>query len=137
MSLVRHVEPYHLVSFIISHFLCFIYTFACFLFCIFFFFYLTPIGDSQRGKRKTSEQAVLSDSNALSEGQKKMVCFGGHSLEEDLEWSEPQIKDSGVDTCSSTTLNEEHSHSEKVLRLWSLHFNLLIRSLFALCHSLK
>lgn len=37
MSLVRHVEPYHLVSFIISHFLCFIYTFACFLFCILFF----------------------------------------------------------------------------------------------------
>lgn len=101
------------------------------------FFYPTPIGDSQRGKRKTSEQAVLSDSNTLSERQKKMVCFGGHSLEEDLEWSEPQIKDSGVDTCSSTTLNEEHSHSEKVLRLWSLRFNLLIWSLFALCHSLK
>ncbi|XP_063027428.1 regulating synaptic membrane exocytosis protein 2 isoform X30 [Melospiza melodia melodia] len=75
-------------------------------------------GDSQRGKRKTSEQAVLSDSNALSERQKKMVCFGGHSLEEDLEWSEPQIKDSGVDTCSSTTLNEEHSHSEKHPVTW-------------------
>ncbi|KAF7246844.1 Regulating synaptic membrane exocytosis protein 2 [Varanus komodoensis] len=44
-----------------------------------------------------------------------MVCFGGHSFEEDLEWSEPQIKDSGVDTCSSTTLNEEHSQSEKVV----------------------
>ncbi|PKU42849.1 regulating synaptic membrane exocytosis protein 2 isoform x3 [Limosa lapponica baueri] len=72
-------------------------------------------GNSQRGKRKTSEQAVLSDSNTLSQRQKKMVCFGGHSLEEDLEWSEPQIKDSGVDTCSSTTLNEEHSHSEKVV----------------------
>ncbi|XP_031759428.1 regulating synaptic membrane exocytosis protein 2 isoform X21 [Xenopus tropicalis] len=75
-------------------------------------------GDSQRGKRKTSEQAVLSDSNILSERQKKMVCFGGHSLEEDLEWSEPQIKDSGVDTCSSTTLNEEHSHSEKHPVTW-------------------
>ncbi|XP_063245627.1 regulating synaptic membrane exocytosis protein 2 isoform X15 [Prinia subflava] len=75
-------------------------------------------GDSQRGKRKTSEQAVLSDSNALSERQKRMVCFGGHSLEEDLEWSEPQIKDSGVDTCSSTTLNEEHSHSEKHPVTW-------------------
>ncbi|XP_075599628.1 regulating synaptic membrane exocytosis protein 2 isoform X4 [Balearica regulorum gibbericeps] len=75
-------------------------------------------GDSQRGKRKTSEQAVLSDSNTLSERQKKMVCFGGHSLEEDLEWSEPQIKDSGVDTCSSTTLNEEHSHSEKHPVTW-------------------
>ncbi|XP_069477579.1 regulating synaptic membrane exocytosis protein 2 isoform X5 [Ambystoma mexicanum] len=75
-------------------------------------------GDSQRGKRKTSEQAVLSDSNSLSERQKRMVCFGGHSLEEDLEWSEPQIKDSGVDTCSSTTLNEEHSHSEKHPVTW-------------------
>ncbi|XP_065442063.1 regulating synaptic membrane exocytosis protein 2 isoform X17 [Chrysemys picta bellii] len=75
-------------------------------------------GDSQRGKRKTSEQAVLSDSNTLSERQKKMVCFGGHSLEEDLEWSEPQVKDSGVDTCSSTTLNEEHSHSEKHPVTW-------------------
>ncbi|XP_068039512.1 regulating synaptic membrane exocytosis protein 2 isoform X31 [Anomalospiza imberbis] len=75
-------------------------------------------GDSQRGKRKTSEQAILSDSNTLSERQKKMVCFGGHSLEEDLEWSEPQIKDSGVDTCSSTTLNEEHSHSEKHPVTW-------------------
>ncbi|XP_069710609.1 regulating synaptic membrane exocytosis protein 2 isoform X44 [Phaenicophaeus curvirostris] len=75
-------------------------------------------GESQRGKRKTSEQAVLSDSNTLSERQKKMVCFGGHSLEEDLEWSEPQIKDSGVDTCSSTTLNEEHSHSEKHPVTW-------------------
>ncbi|XP_042641661.1 regulating synaptic membrane exocytosis protein 2 isoform X42 [Tyto alba] len=75
-------------------------------------------GDSQRGKRKTSEQAALSDSNTLSERQKKMVCFGGHSLEEDLEWSEPQIKDSGVDTCSSTTLNEEHSHSEKHPVTW-------------------
>ncbi|XP_038600841.1 regulating synaptic membrane exocytosis protein 2 isoform X42 [Tachyglossus aculeatus] len=75
-------------------------------------------GDSQRGKRKTSEQAVLSDSNTMSERQKKMVYFGGHSLEEDLEWSEPQIKDSGVDTCSSTTLNEEHSHSDKHPVTW-------------------
>ncbi|KAM4705484.1 regulating synaptic membrane exocytosis protein 2 isoform 2-T2 [Rhinophrynus dorsalis] len=75
-------------------------------------------GDSQRGKRKTSGQAVLSDSNSLSERQKKMVCLGGYSLEEELEWSEPQIKDSGVDTCSSTTLNEEHSHSEKHPVTW-------------------
>lgn len=37
MSLVRHVEPYHLVSFIILHFLGFIYTFACFLFLYPFF----------------------------------------------------------------------------------------------------
>ncbi|MBZ3874084.1 Regulating synaptic membrane exocytosis protein 2, partial [Sciurus carolinensis] len=70
------------------------------------------------GKRKTSEQAVLSDSNTRSERQKKMMYFGGHSLEEDLEWSEPQIKDSGVDTCSSTTLNEEHSHSDKHPVTW-------------------
>ncbi|XP_056679202.1 regulating synaptic membrane exocytosis protein 2 isoform X22 [Monodelphis domestica] len=75
-------------------------------------------GDSQKGKRKNSEQAVLSDSNTRSERQKKMVSFGGHSLEEDLEWSEPQIKDSGVDTCSSTTLNEEHSHSDKHPVTW-------------------
>ncbi|KAM4864921.1 regulating synaptic membrane exocytosis protein 2 isoform 29-T29 [Thomomys bottae] len=75
-------------------------------------------GDSQKGKRKTSEQAVLSDSNTRSERQKKMMYFGGHSLEEDLEWCEPQIKDSGVDTCSSTTLNEEHSHSDKHPVTW-------------------
>ncbi|XP_049629788.1 regulating synaptic membrane exocytosis protein 2 isoform X3 [Suncus etruscus] len=75
-------------------------------------------GDSRKGKRKTSEQAVLSDSNTRSEKQKKMMYFGGHSLEEDLEWSEPQIKDSGVDTCSSTTLNEEHSHSDKHPVTW-------------------
>ncbi|XP_049556478.1 regulating synaptic membrane exocytosis protein 2 isoform X2 [Orcinus orca] len=75
-------------------------------------------GDSQKGKRKTSEQAVLSDSNTRSEREKKMMYFGGHSLEEDLEWSEPQIKDSGVDTCSSTTLNEEHSHSDKHPVTW-------------------
>ncbi|XP_060052028.1 regulating synaptic membrane exocytosis protein 2 isoform X6 [Erinaceus europaeus] len=75
-------------------------------------------GDSQKGKRKTSEQAVLSDSNTRSERQKKMMYFGGHSLEDDLEWSEPQIKDSGVDTCSSTTLNEEHSHSDKHPVTW-------------------
>ncbi|XP_059423175.1 regulating synaptic membrane exocytosis protein 2-like [Carassius carassius] len=70
-------------------------------------------GDSQRGKRQTFEQ-----SHTLSEGQKKMVRFGGHSLEEDAEWCEPQVKDSGVDTCSSTTLNEEHSHSEKHPVTW-------------------
>ncbi|XP_017171860.1 regulating synaptic membrane exocytosis protein 2 isoform X3 [Mus musculus] len=75
-------------------------------------------GDSQKGKRKTSEQGVLSDSNTRSERQKKRMYYGGHSLEEDLEWSEPQIKDSGVDTCSSTTLNEEHSHSDKHPVTW-------------------
>nr|XP_055067103.1 regulating synaptic membrane exocytosis protein 2 isoform X21 [Misgurnus anguillicaudatus] len=70
-------------------------------------------GDSQRGKRQTFEQ-----SHIISEGQKKMVRFGGHSLEEDADWCEPQVKDSGVDTCSSTTLNEEHSHSEKHPVTW-------------------
>ncbi|XP_059103946.1 regulating synaptic membrane exocytosis protein 2 isoform X2 [Peromyscus eremicus] len=75
-------------------------------------------GDSQKGKRKTSEQGVWSDSNTRSGRQRKMMYCGGHSLEEDLEWSEPQIKDSGVDTCSSTTLNEEHSHSEKHPVTW-------------------
>uniref|UniRef100_A0A8C9TW83 Regulating synaptic membrane exocytosis 2 n=1 Tax=Scleropages formosus TaxID=113540 RepID=A0A8C9TW83_SCLFO len=76
-------------------------------------------GGSQRGKRKTIEQAFLSDPTyALSERQKKMVRFGGHSFEEDLELCEPQVKDSGVDTCSSTTLNEEHSHSEKHPVTW-------------------
>ncbi|XP_004697502.1 regulating synaptic membrane exocytosis protein 2 isoform X23 [Echinops telfairi] len=75
-------------------------------------------GDSQKGKRKTSEQAVLSDSYTRSERQKKRMYFGGHSLEADLEWSEPQIKDSGVDTCSSTTLNEDHSRSEKHPVTW-------------------
>lgn len=95
------------------------------LFFLFFLsvFYPTPIGDSQRGKRKTIEQAFMSEAtHTLSERQKKMVRFGGHSFEEDLAWCEPQVKDSGVDTCSSTTLNEEHSHSEKVLRQSSLLF---------------
>lgn len=90
------------------------FTSACFFFLSFFsflsaFLYPSPVGDSQRGKRETIEQAHI-----LSEGQKKMVRFWGHSLEEDAEWGEPQVKDSGVDTCSSTTLNEDHSHSEKV-----------------------
>ncbi|KAJ8389489.1 hypothetical protein AAFF_G00120270 [Aldrovandia affinis] len=76
-------------------------------------------GDSQRGKRKAIEQAFLSDSTyTLTERQKKTVRFGGDSFEEDLEWCEPQVKDSGVDTCSSTTLNEEHSHSEKHPVTW-------------------
>ncbi|XP_029694334.1 regulating synaptic membrane exocytosis protein 2 isoform X34 [Takifugu rubripes] len=76
-------------------------------------------GESQRGKRKTFEQTFMSEpTHTLSERQKKMVRFGGHSFEEDLTWCEPQVKDSGVDTCSSTTLNEEHSHSEKHLVTW-------------------
>ncbi|XP_033116026.1 regulating synaptic membrane exocytosis protein 2-like isoform X3 [Anneissia japonica] len=46
-------------------------------------------------------------------GSNKMrpLRFGrgkGQSLEEDGEWSEPQIKDSGVDTSSSTTLYDDH-----------------------------
>ncbi|KAM4736214.1 regulating synaptic membrane exocytosis protein 2 isoform 23-T23 [Anableps anableps] len=76
-------------------------------------------GESQKGKRKTIEQAFISEpTHTLSERQKKMVRFGGHSFEEDLAWCEPQVKDSGVDTCSSTTLNEEHSHSEKHPVTW-------------------
>ncbi|XP_023186625.1 regulating synaptic membrane exocytosis protein 2 isoform X22 [Xiphophorus maculatus] len=76
-------------------------------------------GESQRGKRKTIGQAFKSEpAHTLSERQKKMVRFGGHSFEEDLAWCEPQVKDSGVDTCSSTTLNEEHSHSEKHPVTW-------------------
>ncbi|XP_068425159.1 regulating synaptic membrane exocytosis protein 2 isoform X23 [Clinocottus analis] len=76
-------------------------------------------GESQRGKRKTIEQTFMSEpTHTLSERQKKMVRFGGHSFEEDLAWCEPQVKDSGVDTCSSTTLNEEHSHSEKHPVTW-------------------
>lgn len=134
MSLVRHVEPYYLISVIISLFL--FYLHLCmfsFLYLCFVLFYLTLLGDSQKGKRKTSEQGVLSDSNTRSERQKKIMYCGGHSLEEDLEWSEPQIKDSGVDTCSSTTLNEDHSRSEKVLSLRPLQ----PAPPFALCHSLK
>lgn len=117
-----------------------LYLHLCMLFfCFSFCFYPTPVGDSQRGKRKTIEQTFMSEpTHTLSERQKKMVRFGGHSFEEDLAWCEPQVKDSGVDTCSSTTLNEEHSHSEKVLRQPSLHFvviyDLPIQSLFALCH---
>ncbi|XP_067093515.1 regulating synaptic membrane exocytosis protein 2 [Osmerus mordax] len=73
-----------------------------------------PGGGSQWGKRKTFEQAFMSDpTQPLSERQKKMVRFGGHSFEEDMEWCEPPVKDSGVDTCSSTTLNEDHSHSHE------------------------
>uniref|UniRef100_A0A4X1TNU6 Regulating synaptic membrane exocytosis 2 n=1 Tax=Sus scrofa TaxID=9823 RepID=A0A4X1TNU6_PIG len=122
MSLVRHVEPYYLIYVIISVFLFDLHLcMFSFLFPLFFFYFIFlshTCRDSQKGKRKTSEQAVLSDSNTRSGRQKKMMYFGGHSLEEDLEWSEPQIKDSGVDTCSSTTLNEEHSHSDKHPVTW-------------------
>lgn len=164
MSLVRHAgscldtnpdphspSPPHSLSFspsvclssrtprVFSHFMSpSLYLHLCMLFFL-SVFYPTPVGESQRGKRKTFEQTFMSEpTHTLSERQKKMVRFGGHSFEEDLAWCEPQVKDSGVDTCSSTTLNEEHSHSEKVLSPCSLHFlviyNLPIQSLFALCH---
>ncbi|KAL0165755.1 hypothetical protein M9458_037599, partial [Cirrhinus mrigala] len=68
----------------------------------------------QRGKRKTNEQVYFLDpSYAPSERQNTVVRFWERSHDEDAEWCEPQVKDSGVDTCSSTTLNEEHSHSDK------------------------
>lgn len=131
VSLLPH--PLFFQSFVISCFLHFIYTSACCFFCFSFCFYPTPVGNSQRGKRKTIEQAFMSEAtHTLSERQKKMVRFGGHSFEEDLAWCEPQVKDSGVDTCSSTTLNEEHSHSEKVLSHPGLHF-LVITSPSSLC----
>ena len=49
----------------------------------------------------------------MSEAKKKIVRFGrgeGKSMEDESGWSEPQIKDSGIDTgmsSSSQTLNEE------------------------------
>ncbi|XP_051729752.1 regulating synaptic membrane exocytosis protein 2 isoform X5 [Ctenopharyngodon idella] len=76
-------------------------------------------GNIQRGKRKTNEQAYFLDASyALSERQKTVVRFWERSHDEDVEWCEPQVKDSGVDTCSSTTLNEEHSHSDKHPVTW-------------------
>lgn len=117
MSLVRHAEPSvpplsltHSVTLSLCHFMVLLIYFHFCTSFVSFCLYPMSVGDSQRGKRQTFEQ-----SHILSEGQKKMVRFGGHSLEEDADWCEPQVKDSGVDTCSSTTLNEEHSHSEKVL----------------------
>ncbi|XP_041931990.1 regulating synaptic membrane exocytosis protein 2 isoform X1 [Alosa sapidissima] len=75
---------------------------------------------SQRGKRHTNEHETffLDTTYGLCERQANMVRFGERSLEEDAEWCEPQVKDSGVDTCSSTTLNEEHSHNEKHPVTW-------------------
>ncbi|XP_073668830.1 regulating synaptic membrane exocytosis protein 2 isoform X5 [Paramisgurnus dabryanus] len=76
-------------------------------------------GHIQRGKRKTIEQTYFSDANyAPSERQRAVVRFWDRCHEEDAEWCEPQVKDSGVDTCSSTTLNEEHSHSDKHPVTW-------------------
>ncbi|XP_059412805.1 regulating synaptic membrane exocytosis protein 2-like isoform X3 [Carassius carassius] len=76
-------------------------------------------GNIQRGKRKTNEQAYFLDASyAPSERQKTVVRFRELSHDEDVEWCEPQVKDSGVDTCSSTTLNEEHSHNDKHPVTW-------------------
>ncbi|XP_052389086.1 regulating synaptic membrane exocytosis protein 2 isoform X1 [Carassius gibelio] len=76
-------------------------------------------GNIQRGKRKTNEQAHFLDVNyAPSERRKTVVRFWQCSYDEDAEWCQPQVKDSGVDTCSSTTLNEEHSHSDKHPVTW-------------------
>ncbi|XP_026144215.1 regulating synaptic membrane exocytosis protein 2 isoform X1 [Carassius auratus] len=76
-------------------------------------------GNIQRGKRKTNEQAYFLDASyAPSERQKTVVRFRELSHDADVEWCEPQVKDSGVDTCSSTTLNEEHSHSDKHPVTW-------------------
>ncbi|TRY95790.1 hypothetical protein DNTS_018337 [Danionella cerebrum] len=75
---------------------------------------LNVYGNGQRGKRKTNEQAHFLDaSSALSDGQQS-----AEKGAEDVEWCELQVKDSGVDTCSSTTLNEEHSHSDKHPVTW-------------------
>ncbi|XP_071804300.1 regulating synaptic membrane exocytosis protein 2-like isoform X2 [Asterias amurensis] len=63
-----------------------------------------------------------SESEIASSAKKKIVRFGrgeGRSMEEDTEWSEPQIKDSGVDTGSSTTLNEEHNLVPKHPVTWA------------------
>lgn len=76
------------------------------------------------GKQKQATQGGTGhhSESEISASKKKIVRFGqgeGRSLEEDAEWSEPQVKDSGVDTGSSTTLNEEHSLASKV-RSWPL-----------------
>lgn len=71
-----------------------------------------PVGVSQWGKRETVEPpCFLEPALSLPERLKSRgVRFGDEDEAE--EWGEPQVKDSGVDTCSSTTLNEEHG--EKV-----------------------
>ncbi|XP_022091190.1 regulating synaptic membrane exocytosis protein 2-like isoform X3 [Acanthaster planci] len=76
-----------------------------------------------RGEPVAADDHHHSESElALSAAKKKIVRFGqgeGRSMEEDPEWSEPQIKDSGVDTGSSTTLNEEHSLASKQPVTWT------------------
>ena len=74
---------------------------------------------SVHGKQKQATQGGTGhhSESEISASKKKIVRFGqgeGRSLEEDAEWSEPQVKDSGVDTGSSTTLNEEHNLASKV-----------------------
>ncbi|XP_067112343.1 regulating synaptic membrane exocytosis protein 2-like [Osmerus mordax] len=70
--------------------------------------------ESAQGSERLGEQALLLDSSdSLADRLRRMVGLGGRSFDEDPEWCEPQVKDSGVDTCSSTTLNEELSHSDK------------------------
>ena len=63
-----------------------------------------------------------------------MVRFGGHSFEEDMEWCEPPVKDSGVDTCSSTTLNEDHSNSHE--KVPPTHLACILSLLFLSCELL-
>ncbi|XP_046875549.1 regulating synaptic membrane exocytosis protein 2 [Hypomesus transpacificus] len=71
--------------------------------------------DSQGADREPRGQQalLLESSDSLADRLRRMVGLGGRSFDEDPEWCEPQVKDSGVDTCSSTTLNEELSHSDK------------------------
>ncbi|XP_070533508.1 regulating synaptic membrane exocytosis protein 2-like isoform X5 [Ptychodera flava] len=71
--------------------------------------------ESYDGKRKAAMQSGHHSESEMTAAKKKIVRFGrgeGRSMDEDLEWSEPQIKDSGVDTSSSTTLYEEHNLSK-------------------------
>ncbi|XP_028819347.1 regulating synaptic membrane exocytosis protein 2 isoform X30 [Denticeps clupeoides] len=70
---------------------------------------------SVRGKRKTNARPIFLD---VTYGQPERRTDGRSYEEDDAEWSEPQVKDSGVDTCSSTTLNEESSQAEKHPVTW-------------------
>uniref|UniRef100_A0AAY4D3F2 Regulating synaptic membrane exocytosis 2 n=1 Tax=Denticeps clupeoides TaxID=299321 RepID=A0AAY4D3F2_9TELE len=72
-------------------------------------------GHSVRGKRKTNARPIFLD---VTYGQPERRTDGRSYEEDDAEWSEPQVKDSGVDTCSSTTLNEESSQAEKHPVTW-------------------
>ncbi|XP_006816755.2 regulating synaptic membrane exocytosis protein 2-like [Saccoglossus kowalevskii] len=77
--------------------------------------------ESYADKTKAVKQSGHLSESEMSAAKKKIVRFGrgeGRSMDEDLEWSEPLIKDSGVDTSSSTTLNEEHSLTAKHPVTW-------------------